>query len=969
MGTFLRAGRQCVVALSLTALIVGAMSSTRWSTPSGRTSAPGVSKATVQAKQGAFRAFSRLPLSFVPNAGQASSRISYLAQGAGFGVGFSRDGAMLAFWQKQQGVALALQFLGANSNGSPVGMRRLPGKVSYLLGTDRASWQRGLPTYGGVVYRDIWPGVNAAFKGTAGRLEYEFRLRPGASVAQIGLAYRGAQAVSLDRRGNLRLRTSLGLLTDTRPVSYQVSGGRRLRVESRFVLRKSGGYGFAVKGYDPRLPLVIDPGLVYSTFLGGSGTDQGLGIAVDATGAAYVTGLTGSTNFPTTVGAFDTSYDGGSSDAFVTKLNAAGTGLVYSTFLGGSGTDEGHAIAVDSSGAAYVTGLTTSSNFPTAAALPPPSVASDTSYNGSQDAFVTKLNALGTGLSYSTYLGGTNDDQGLGIAVNTNGEAYVIGLTDSTQSSFPFTPAAYDKTANGNRDVFFTVVNRFGTGNAYSTFLGGSNEDDGFGIAIDAAGDAFLTGLTVSSNFPTTASSFDTTYNGGVGDAFVTRFNFTGSGVGGDVFALAYSSFLGGGGDDRGSGIAVDPATNAYVTGRTQGGLPTTAGAFDTSVNGSLDVFVTKFNPAGSAPLLYSTYLGGSGNDQGRSIALDAAGDAYVTGRTGSTNFPTTPGSADTSFNGVNDAFVTKFNPAATSLLYSTYLGGTSDDQGFGLALDASGAAYATGFTASSDFPTTTGAYDTSYDGGASDAFVTKLLPVGTPATLTLAPPTATNTVGTQHCVTATVKDAAGNPVPGVAVQFSVPTYVATHASPSSGSATTDNNGEAVFCYSASLPGEDTIKAYADTNGNSMQDAGEPIAVATKTWTVPASTAFCEVAITNGGWIIATNGDQASFGGDAKVSADGTSIQGQEQYQDHGPVQPFNMHSINLTATTCSSDLKQATIFGTATIDGSGNYVFRIDVTDNGQSGANDSYGLILSNGYASGQQTLQGGNVTIHKS
>jgi hypothetical protein len=234
------------------------------------------------------------------------------------------------------------------------------------------------------------------------------------------------------------------------------------------------------------------------------------------------------------------------------------------------------------------------------------------------------------------------------------------------------------------------------------------------------------------------------------------------------------------------------------------------------------------------------------------------------------------------------------------------------------------------------------------------------------PTTLTLTPAAATNVVGTQHCVKATVDDALGNPYPGVTVEFSVPTAVATQASPSSGSDVTDANGEATFCYSASLPGVDTIRAFADTNGDGGRDADEPQGVATKTWTPPSSTSFCEVAITNGGWIVASNTDRANFGGNAKVDGNGNPT-GQEEYQDQGPAQPMNVHSTRITATTCSGDHTQASIYGEATIDGSGTYVFRIDVTDQGSPGTNDTYGITLSNGYLSGSHRLSGGNVTIH--
>ena len=1037
-----------------------------------------VSAATTE--QEALDAYGKLPAIFVENAGQADARVRYYAQGAGYGFAFARNEAILSFVKGNRGAALALRFLGARQ-AEPEGARQLAGKVNYLVGNDPAKWQTGLPTYGEVRYRNLWPGVDMVFRGGTGRLKYEFVVRPGARAPDIRLAYRGAERLSLDPRGNLLIRTSLGVLTDTRPLSYQVIGGKRVLVKSRFVVGRAGAYGFLVGRYDARRPLVIDPGLLYSTYLGGStlfGDDQGLGIAVDAAGNAYVAGSTGSTNFPTTAGAFDTGFNGGFNiiaDAFVTKLNPTGSALVYSTYLGGEREEAGQGIALDSAGNAYVTGLTNSANFPTTLG------AFDTGFDGSSgggsDAFVTKLNAAGTGLVYSTFLGGTAtaEDAGHAIALDSAGNAYVTGLTNSV--SFPTTLAAFDTMFNGLYDAFVTKLNAAGSGLVYSTFLGaGPNDDVGFGIAIDVVGGAYVTGTTQSANFPTTPGAFDTSFNGAFSsyDAFVTKLNSTGS-------ALVYSTFLGGSGSaflrfsEAGLGIAPDAMGNAYVTGRTESAdFPTTTGAFDTGFGGGgFDGFVTKLNAAGSG-LVYSTYLGGGGDDRSHGIALNAAGGANVTGRTASPGFPTTAGAFDTTFNGGgSDAFVTKFDPSGSGLAYSTYLGGSGSfgdgDQGFGIALDPAGRAYVTGRTASGDFPTTTGAFDTTFN-DILDAFVTVLdlggtpatltlspaadtNPVGTPhtvtatvedaggnpvsgvtvrfsvtgangasgadvtdangqatftytgtvagldtisafadtdndgiqdlgepggaatktwtpgapATLTLAPPAATNTVGTTHCVTATVKDAFGNPVPGVTVRFSVPTAVATHASPPSGSATTDAGGQATFCFAASLPGVDAIHAFADADNDATQDAGEPFGDATKTWILPPSTAFCEVRITQGGWIIANNGDRASFGGNAKVLAD-DSVKGQENYRDHGPLQPRQVHAIELTAVTCSDDLTMAAIFGRATIDGAGTYVFRIDVIDQGEPGKNDSYGIILSDGYASGQQRLQGGNVQIHK-
>jgi hypothetical protein len=396
--------------------------------------------------------------------------------------------------------------------------------------------------------------------------------------------------------------------------------------------------------------------LIYSTFLGGGGDDLIRGLGVDGAGNAYVTGQTDSSNFPTTLGAFDTSINGGS-DAFVTKLDASGSTLAYSTFLGGSNSnDVGFGIAVDAAGNAYVTGQTSSSAFPTTP------LAFDTSYNHPNgtfsDVFVTKLNASGSTLAYSTYLGGSNVDAGNAIAVDPAGCAYVTGNTRS--ANFPTTPSAFDTSANGDADVFVTKLDATGAALSYSTYLGGGGiglDESGFGIAVNSLGQAYVTGYTLSATFPTTPGAYDTTFNivtDNFADAFVTKLDASGS-------ALVYSTFLGGsGGDDLGEAIAIDTAGNASVTGFTDSpNFPTTVGAFDTSHNGNPDAFVTTLDSSGSA-LDYSTYLGGINRDMGRGIAVDLAGNIYVTGETFSPNFPTTAGASDVLYNGHFDVFVTK---------------------------------------------------------------------------------------------------------------------------------------------------------------------------------------------------------------------------------------------------------------------------------------------------------------------
>jgi hypothetical protein len=453
--------------------------------------------------------------------------------------------------------------------------------------------------------------------------------------------------------------------------------------------------------------------LIYSTYLGGGGREYSGDIAVDSLGNAYITGYTiSSTDFPTTSGAFATTFNGGLYDVFVSKLNASGTALVYSTYLGGTGDDESRGIAIDSSGNAYISGYTNSTNFPTTFD------AFDTTFNGGlYDGFVSKLNSNGTALVYSTYLGGDEEDRNYAIAVDSLENVYITGNTGSP--NFPTTPGAY-RTAfygiRGTATVFVTKLNASGTSLIYSTYVGGGF---GYDLAIDTLGNTYITGCTDSSVFyPTTPGAFDTTGNYYL-DGFVTKLNESGT-------ALVYSTYLGGINYDYSYGIAVDGSENAYITGYTTStDFPTTLGAFDTLINGGYDVFVSKLNPSGTA-LVYSTYLGGVDLEYSYGIAVDGSENAYITGFTYSPDFPTTPGAFDTTLDIYDDVFVSKFNPSGTELLYSTYLGGDNGEYGKSIAIDGSRNVYITGPTSSTDFPTTPGAFDTSYNGSV-EVFVTKL--------------------------------------------------------------------------------------------------------------------------------------------------------------------------------------------------------------------------------------------------
>ena len=676
----------------------------------------------------ALGAFDKLPAAFIENRGQLDDEIRYYAQGRRYAFYLTRDRAVLSFLDSsaRTGVTLALGFPGSTGRSGPRGLDRADGDVNYFRGIDPTAWRTGIMQYATVVYRDLWPGIDLHLADHAGTLKYEFRVKPGALPSNVRLEYGGARRLSIDGSGTLLIDTNLGVLRDAAPVSYQIVDGRRVPVASRFVLidaaRKE--LGFAVDGYRPDCELVIDPGIQYSTLLGGSSDDLVGGIAVDQAGNTYIVGTTQSPDFRTMAGAFRrTGATSNFSDVFVTKLNAAGTGLVYSTFIGGSNFDWGRAIAIDAAGNAYITGQTKSSSFPTTGG------AFDRTFNvdtcprcgiDQYDAFVTKLNASGSALVYSSFLGGFDIDDGLGIAVDASGNAYVAGETGSL--NFPTRAGSFDTTRNGEYDAFITKFNAAGSALVYSTFLGGSLVDFPSRIAVSAGGDAFVAGSTRSADFPTTAGAFDRTANGEF-DAFAARLNAAGS-------ALVYSTFLGGSGFDSASGLAVDASGSAYIAGGA-GSLdfPTTPGAFDTTPDGS-DAFLTRLNPSGSA-LVVSTVFGGSSNEGASAVRVDADGNAWLTGGTSSFDFPVTGDAADATLNGMADAFITALSADGSTLVYSTYLGGTQSESGADLALDSTGDVYIAGHTYSVDFPTTAGAFDVLFSGDLTifwgDAFVSKL--------------------------------------------------------------------------------------------------------------------------------------------------------------------------------------------------------------------------------------------------
>ncbi|HEV2381740.1 MAG TPA: SBBP repeat-containing protein [Terriglobia bacterium] len=742
--------------------------------------------------------YGTLPLSFEANQGQTDSDVRFLAHGPGYSLFLTADEAVLALRShqsrgisrqlhrgtnedRQSAHAVQMKLVGANANVSVRGIDQLPGKINYFIGNDPKKWRTGVPTYGKVKYESVYPGIDLVYYGNQGHLEYDFVVAPGADPGAIRLALESATAggsgqpatgdrqaetrnvsfkgrngaslsgsrfsrssLSLAASGDLIVKLDGGELRFHKPVIYQpeATSNSGLRSEK---LPIEGHYRVAghqvsleVSNYDHSRPLIIDPVLSYSTYLGGTGQDIAYGIAVDGSGAAYITGVTGSLNFP--VKSAEQSTENGSASAFVAKLNSTGSGLIYSTYLGGSGSDSASAIAIDSTGNAYVAGSTSSVDFPVTAGV------FQGTFGGVMDAFIAKLNPTGSSLVYATYLGGSATDLGQGIAINSAGDAYVTGSTQSPD----FPTANPLQIGNGSctvintvqtcsADAFVAEVNSAATALVYSTYLGGSSTDSGQAIAVDPAGNAVIAGYTYSSNFPT-QSPFQPATGGGI-DAFLTELDPSGTN-------FVFSTYLGGNGQDQAFGLALDNSGNIYVTGGTQSAdFPTTPGAFQSTYGGSGDAFLSKLSPNANA-LLYSTFIGGTGADQGNGVAVDSAGDTVVVGVTQSTDFPihdplqsilglSGAGNCTTSagVSGVcSDAFVTRLG-ASGSVSYSTYLGGTQADFAQTVAMDSSGTPYVAGSTSSSNFPVIGGALEGAYAGAGvnGNAFIAKVDPTDAP--------------------------------------------------------------------------------------------------------------------------------------------------------------------------------------------------------------------------------------------
>jgi hypothetical protein len=713
-------------------------------------------------RSGRKASYARLPLAFEANQGQTSLQTKFRAHGIGYSASLTVGGMVLTLRPtelthgnsteitlsqsaaQRPDVTIQFKLVGANPSPVIVGEDQQPGHVNYFIGSDPAKWHRNVPIYAKVRYKNIYPGTDLVYYGNSRQLEYDFVLAPGADPTRIQFAISGTDHIVVDAEGNLILKASSGELRFQYPIVYQESGGRRLTVDGRYIVTDPTHVGFYVAEHDRSKPLVIDPTLAYSTYLGGVGAEQPTGIAVDSNGSVYVAGYTNSDDFSlTTIGQPSISAN----HVFVAKLDPTGSGLMYADYIGGDGNDYGVGLALDNANNVYVTGSTTSSDFPV---VKPYQAVKPGPYSG----FLSKISADGSSLLYSTYLGGNGFDQPAGVAVDTLGEAYIAGGT--TSQNFPVVNA-YQATASSNQAGLFGTygfVSKFSADDSsliYSTYLAGNSnvaQDCGSpcwpapytavsAVAVDANGNAYVTGTTNTYNYPTTygtyLSSNATQQDATIG--FVSKLGSSGS--------LGYSTyFYGSSGNPVGiEAVAVDGSGSAYIVGTvsSDGTFPITTTAIcdpDVYGFGCSYGFVTKFDPTAST-LLYSTFLGPNNYASPQSIALDLSNNAYVLANTESAAFGTNNGIEG--YTSGKDILLVEIDASASAEPFSTYLGGSSNDSASGISVDANGNIYVAGSTDSADFPVTQGAFQ-GLLGGSVDAFVVRIGTNSAPA-VSLSPP------------------------------------------------------------------------------------------------------------------------------------------------------------------------------------------------------------------------------------
>jgi hypothetical protein len=901
------------LAASVALLILDVLHSAAFGqSPQAKIIAP-VRAAETRASSRLAASYGKLPLSFEANQGQTDPQVRFLSRGNGYSLFLTEGEAVLALHKPVEsepgspesrlpghtGISgersvnsdvVRMQLAGARSDARVTGESKLSGVASYFIRNDPTKWHSAVPTYAKVKYAGVYPGVDLVYYGNQQQLEYDFVVAPGASTDSIRLHFVGQKRLRLGSNGDLEIIAENGLIAFHKPIVYQQTNRKRIAIDGRFALMANDTVSFTLGRYDHLKALVIDPTLAYSTYLGGTnGANYGTAIAVDAGGNAYVTGIVYATNFPTTSGAFQStnhaSTAGAIFDEFITKLNATGTAVVYSTYLGGSGNvaiagtlnhgDYPESISVDASGDVYLTGSAVSTDFPTTGGVV--QSANKGGPNGVSNCVVTKINATGTELVYSTYLGGSgllgyagqaslgsNGGDGCGsIVIDGSGNAYVVGT--SWSSDFPVTSGSYqgtNKSASVSRPAAFAAkLNPQATALSYATYLGGSNGDSAMGAALDASGDLYIAGATDSNDFPVTSGVYQSAnkaFDNGFSNAFAAKLNATGTG-------LVYSTYLGGSGNPNGPqnnnngdgafSVAIDSSDNAYLFGLTSSAdFPITSGAYQSanrvfSLNAGPTFFVSKLNASASS-LTYSTYVGGSGTDAiagPAGMAVDSSGDVYFTGYAESTDFPvtgdayhSTPTCALASVGSTVEylsPIVTELNPTGTGLVYSTYFGGSglvtatvpvtiSDcDMGYGLALDASNNIYLTGNASSPNFPITSGAYQTT-NHSTINAYVAKFSAGSSTTTISTTTTVSASanpaTAGQDVTFTAVVTAESGSGTPTGDVSFSIDGGAGTQE-------TLNSTGEASYSSSTLTAGTHTVTASYSGGANYSASASSSL--------------------------------------------------------------------------------------------------------------------------------------------
>ena len=674
-------------------------------------------------------------LDFIPNRGQYSDIVNYRADAGGAAIWLTSKGVVYQFTRYIQPPSegnflteygfqpsstpdsIEFLFVRVTFTGSNPEPMTMPGRISnkqhnYFIGNDPMKWETNVPSFTDVRYSDIYPGIDLRYFGNDAHMEYDFVVSPGADAALIRVQYDGILAMSVNSNGDLVIETDLGVIVENKPVSYQIDGDQMIPVVGEFELFNDNSFGFSFEdGYNPDLPLIIDPVLGFSTLFGGTGSDYARDLARDTDSNLYITGYTTSSDFPVE-SAFDGTYNGGGQagyDIFVSRISASGQTVDYSTYIGGATeVDHAYSIVVDDSGSVYVCGSTQSTDFPTANAL-------QTNLAGSRDAVVFKLCPTGDTLRLSTYFGGSGIEYGSSIDIDTNHRMFVTGNTNS--ADLGFTGASFDNSLDGSLDGYLAVLNSDGDALDAGTYLGGTDIENCLAVAVTATGDAVVTGYTLSSDFPL-ESAYDATFAGGdeFGDAFVTR-------ISADASSLVFSTFLGGSGNDAGLDLTLNASSDVFITGFTRSADFPTQQAWDPTFNLGNDAFVSSFSSSGGS-LNFSTYIGGGLDDFGAAVAVDPNGHIFVFGNTISYDFPVV-NAYDPLFNGNNDVFVVCLFTPGDSMVYSTYLGGSGFDYGYGITASDEGDACVTGYTDSPNFPVKDAMYDTTI--GGIDVFLTML--------------------------------------------------------------------------------------------------------------------------------------------------------------------------------------------------------------------------------------------------